>query len=159
MMEAGLGVRLRQWLLGADAAGQTVPDTKLALAVLLVEMMRADFADQGVERETAVRMLSQGCGVERTQAEVLLQRGERAANRSVSLYEHTRTLDTALNEREKFDVIDALWEVAYADGMLDGNEDNLAHRLADLLHVRHSDLMRIKNAVLERRQGDASRSR
>lgn len=149
-MEAGLGLRLRQWLAASDTSTRTVPDAHLALAALLVEMMRADFEDRDAERETATRMLERGCGLERAEAEALLNRGERAVDRSVSLYEHTRTLDITLNESEKFGVITALWTVAYADGTLDGHEDFLAHRLADLLHVRHSDLMRIKDEVANR---------
>jgi uncharacterized tellurite resistance protein B-like protein len=149
-MEAGLSMRLRQWLSGSEVIERTVPDAHLALAALLVTMMRSDFDDQGVERETATRMLARGCGLDRTKAEVLLSRGEQAADRSVSLYEHTRTLDATLSEQEKFAVIAALWEVAFADGTLDGHEDYLAHRLADLLHVRHSDLMRIKDRVVSR---------
>lgn len=149
-MESGLGLRLRQWLTPSETSARAVPDAHLALAALLVEMMRADFEDQDAERETATRMLEHGCGLARAEAEALLSRGEQAADRSVSLYEHTRTLDTTLSEGEKFDVIAALWEVAYADGTLDGHEDFLAHRLADLLHVRRSDLMRIKDEVANR---------
>lgn len=150
-METGLVIRIREWLAGSEPIERSVPDAHLSLAALLVEMMRADFDDQDAEREAATRMLARSCGLDREQAEALLSRGERAADQSVSLYEHTRTLDTNLTEEEKFEVVEALWEVAFADGELDGQEDYLAHRLADLLHVRHSDLIRIKEQVLRRR--------
>lgn len=149
-METGLVIRIREWLVGNEAIEESVPGAHLSLAALLVEMMRADFEDQAVEREAVTRILARSCGLDRERAEALLSRGERAADRSVSLYEHTRTLDTELSEEEKFEVIEALWEVAFADGTLDGQEDYLAHRLADLLHVRHSDLMRLKERVLDR---------
>lgn len=152
-METSWSIRLREWFSVSVSEAETVPDRHLALAALLVEMMRADFRDRGRERETVIRMLARCCGLGPADAEALLGRGEQASNRSVSLFEHTRPLDTELSEQEKFAVIEALWEVAYADGVLDGKEDYLAHRLADLLHVRHSDLMRIKNQVLERKQG------
>ena len=149
-METGLVIRIREWLVGSGPIESAMPEAHLSLAALLVEMMRADFEDQGAEREAATRVLARSCGLDREEAEALLNRGEHAADRSVSLYEHTRTLDNVLSEEEKFEVIEALWEVAFADGELDGQEDFLAHRLADLLHVRHSDLMRIKDQVLSR---------
>lgn len=149
-MDARWSLSLREWFSATLAEAEEPPDERLALAALLVEMMRADFDDQGAERETIVRLLARLCDVDREEALALLDRGERAADRSVSLFEHTSALDAALDEGEKFEVIAALWEVALADGVLDGKEDYLAHRLADLLHVRHSDLMRIKNEVIER---------
>lgn len=152
-MESSWSFRLREWFSVSVSETDAVSDQHLALAALLVEMMRADFRDNGSERETVVRMLARCCGLDHDGAAALLARGEQASNRSVSLFEHTRTLDVTLSEREKFEVIEALWEVAYADDVLDGKEDYLAHRLADLLHVRHSDLMRIKNRVIERKQG------
>lgn len=153
-MESNWSFRLREWFSESVSETDSVPDQHLALAALLVEMMHADYRDKGSERDTVVRMLARSCGVDREEAEALLARGEQASNQSVSLFEHTRTLDVTLSEQEKFAVIEALWEVAYADDVLDGKEDYLAHRLADLLHVRHSDLMRIKNQVVERKQSE-----
>jgi uncharacterized tellurite resistance protein B-like protein len=93
------------------------------------------------------RLLAQRFGLDKEAAEQLLADGERAADRSVSLYKHTRALDAELDEQEKFGVIEALWKIAYADGTLEGNEDYLVHKVGDLLHVRHSDIMRIKVKV------------
>lgn len=149
-MEAGLAARLRQWFGVSAGSGDAPPDEHLALAALLVEMMRADFEDREIERTTVRRLLARRLNLEAAEAEALLQRAERAADRAVSLFEHTRPLDVALGEEEKFAVIEALWETAFADGELDANEDHLAHQLAELLHVRHSDLMRIKDEVRRR---------
>jgi len=125
-------------------------EVELALAALLAQMMRADSRSAGTERRAALHMLARRFKLDRPMAEALLARGERAADEAISLFEHTRTLDRHLSEREKFAVIEALWETAFADGELDRYEDDLAHRLADLLHVRHSDLIRIKHVVMRR---------
>lgn len=149
-MEQGLAARLRQWFGVSEERAAAPPDEHLALAALLVEMMRADFRDRAIERATVQRLLARRLELDPHDAAALLQRAERAADRAVSLFEHTRPLDVALSEEEKFSVIEALWETAFADGELDANEDYLAHQLADLLHVRHSDLMRIKDEVRRR---------
>ena len=146
-MEAVLRARLRRWFTTPESSDTHLEGTELALAALLVEMMRADYRSDPGERETAQRMLTRRFGLEAETAARLLAEGERAADRAVSLFEHTRSLDVGLEEQEKFAVIEALWEIAFADGSLDGNEDYLAHKVGDLLHVRHSDLIRIKERV------------
>ncbi|MGH8274295.1 MAG: TerB family tellurite resistance protein [Gammaproteobacteria bacterium] len=149
-MEAILTARLRRWFTATESSDAQLEGTELALAALLVEMMRADYRCEPGERETAQRMLARRFGLEAETAAHLLAQGEHAADRAVSLFEHTRALDVGLDEQEKFAVIEALWEIAFADGTLDGNEDYLAHKVGDLLHVRHSDLIRIKERVRER---------
>jgi uncharacterized tellurite resistance protein B-like protein len=37
-----------------------------------------------------------------------------------------------------------MWKVAYADGELDKHEENIIRRIADLLHIRHSEYIRCK---------------
>lgn len=152
-MEAGLVARLREWLGRSESGQSDLPAAELAVAALLVEMMRADYKSRPREREAVRRVLARRFGVDEDAAAALLREGEKAADRAVSLFEHTRPLDVELDEEEKFGVIEALWEIALADGELDRHEDYLAHQLAELLHVRHSDLMRIKDEV-RRRQED-----
>jgi uncharacterized tellurite resistance protein B-like protein len=40
-----------------------------------------------------------------------------------------------------------LWQVALADERLDKHEDYTVRKIADLLYVTHSDLIRIRNRV------------
>ena len=37
-----------------------------------------------------------------------------------------------------------LWRVAYADGKLDKYEENIIRRIADLIHIRHSEYIKCK---------------
>lgn len=159
IVETGFVERLRQWL-GTDESGRPeLAQEELALAALLVEMMRADYASRPEERDAVLQVLERRFGIDRQSALRLLEQGERAADRAVSLFEHTRPLDVALGEGEKFAVIAALWEIALADGELDRHEDYLAHKLAELLHVRHADLMRIKDEVRSRRRARGEKDR
>jgi uncharacterized tellurite resistance protein B-like protein len=48
---------------------------------------------------------------------------------------------------EKHRVVAMLWEVALADQRLDKHEDYTVRKIADLLYVTHSDLIRIRNRV------------
>jgi uncharacterized tellurite resistance protein B-like protein len=40
-----------------------------------------------------------------------------------------------------------LWRVALADDRLDKHEDHVVRKVAGLLYVTHSDLIRIRNTV------------
>ena len=42
-----------------------------------------------------------------------------------------------------------LWKVALADDRLDKYEDYVVRKVADLLYVRHADLIKIRNRVRE----------
>ncbi|MDN5865009.1 MAG: TerB family tellurite resistance protein, partial [Gammaproteobacteria bacterium] len=135
-MEAALRARLRRWFTAPGEALAGDEDINLSLAALLVEIMRADYADDLREYEVVKRLLARRFDLDEEAAEQLLEEGERAADRAVSLFKHTRALDVGLQEEEKFDVIEALWQTAFADGKVEGQEDYLVHKVGDLLHVR-----------------------
>lgn len=146
-----LVARLRVFWTEPDAVSPT-EKRHLALAALLAEMMRADYRLEEVERQAAERLLRSHLGLDEAATDQLLRAGEASADEATSLFEHTRVLDQSLTEAQKFEVLDMLWQIAYADGRLEGHEDQLIHRIADLLHVRHNDLMRLKARVLDQRK-------
>jgi uncharacterized tellurite resistance protein B-like protein len=150
-METTLRARLRRWFSEPSEAMAGNEDIDLSLAALLVEVMRADYEDDPREYETIRRLLAQHFDLDEKSASALLEEGEQAANHAVSLFKHTRALDVGLEEKEKFSVIEALWKLAFADGTLAGEEDYLVHKIGDLVHVRHSDIMRLKDKVARAR--------
>ena len=99
---------------------------RVATALLMIEVSRADYADSVAE---------------------LLEEASREADRAVELQQFTRRLHERLSMAEKHRVIEMLWEVAFADERLDKHEDHLVGRLAELLYVPRSDLIRIRNRV------------
>ncbi|MGI9307722.1 MAG: TerB family tellurite resistance protein [Gammaproteobacteria bacterium] len=122
---------------------------RLSLAALLVEMARADFDESSTERAEIGRLLGKHYGISETDAQDLLGRAQVQVEDSVSLHDFTRALHSGLSNQQKESVIFMLWQVALADDHLDRYEDYLIRKLADLLYVTHSDLIRIKHAVLE----------
>jgi uncharacterized tellurite resistance protein B-like protein len=120
---------------------------RLATAALLVETMRADFEATEVERETLTSLLERHFGLTAAEADDLVADAERAADKSVSLYDFTRVLNDSLAPGEKLDVIELLWRACLADGRLDKYEDHLVGKLAELLHVQRSEVIRIRNLV------------
>ena len=64
-----------------------------------------------------------------------------------SLHEFTRTLHTKLTQTEKEKVIGMLWELAMVDQELDKYEDYLVRKIADLLYVSNTVVLRIRHEV------------
>jgi uncharacterized tellurite resistance protein B-like protein len=120
---------------------------RVATALLLIEVARADYADDSAERATMLASLKQFFALDDPDAKLLLEEARREADQAVELQRFTRRLHERLSMAEKHRVIEMLWEVAYADDRLDKHEDHLVGRLADLLYVSRNDLIRIRNRV------------
>ena len=65
----------------------------------------------------------------------LLARAERTATESVAWQGFTHAIKQELAPEERIEVIEMLWEVAYADGHLHDYEASLLRRVAGLLYV------------------------
>jgi uncharacterized tellurite resistance protein B-like protein len=120
---------------------------RVATALLLIEVARADYADDYAEDEMILTSLKQFFALDDTQASLLFEEARSAADQAVELQQFTRRLHEQLSNAEKLRLVEMLWQVALADSRLDKHEDHLVRRIAELLYVPHSDLIRIRNRV------------
>jgi uncharacterized tellurite resistance protein B-like protein len=120
---------------------------RVATALLLIEVSRADYADDIAEDATMLASLKQFFALDDAAAELLLEEARSTADRAVELQQFTRRLHDQLTVAEKQRVVEMLWQVALADRKLDKHEDHLVRRIAELLYVSHSDVIRIRNRV------------
>ena len=143
--------KLKDVLLGGKAYAETAtsPEERqqLALASLLVEMARADFDASEDEHERITELLASHFELSLDESEQLVKKAQEAADSAVSLFDFTRALHESLDADQKQTVIRLLWEVAHADDRLDKYEDYLVRKVAELLYVPHSDVIRIKHEV------------
>ena len=122
---------------------------RLATATLLVEIVRADHEEDLAEVTAVLSELEAFFDLSEEEMSLLVKEAEQKADHSVSLQDFTRVLHERLSVREKNSVIEMLWRVALADNKLDKHEDHLVRKVAGLLYVPHSDLIRIRNQVRE----------
>jgi uncharacterized tellurite resistance protein B-like protein len=120
---------------------------RVATALLLIEVAKADYADDVAENEAMLASLKQFFALDDASAALLLEEARSTADRAVELQQFTRRLHEQLSVAEKHRVVEMLWQVALADRGLDKHEDHLVRRIAELLYVSHSDLIRIRNRV------------
>ena len=72
-----------------------------------------------------------------------------AINRNaIDLYRFTRQLNEMLNDDDRSQLVQMMWEVAYADGPADEFEKNIIWRAADLLGVSSRRRVELRQKVL-----------
>jgi len=120
---------------------------QVATALLLIEVARADYAGDLAEDAAMLASLKQFFTLDDAAAALLLEEARSTADRAVELQQFTRRLHEQLSTAEKLRVVEMLWQVALADSRLDKHEDHLVRRIAELMYVSHSDLIRIRNRV------------
>jgi uncharacterized tellurite resistance protein B-like protein len=118
---------------------------RLATAVLMVEVARADHVFEESELVRMLELIESHFGLSREDAADLIDSADEAAEDIVHLHDFTQLLHKHLTESEKARIIGLLWQVAYADGRLDKYEDSLVLKISDLLYVARGRVMRLKH--------------
>jgi uncharacterized tellurite resistance protein B-like protein len=108
---------------------------QLAVAVLLVEVMRADTHVADSEHAAALAALREKFQLSPDEAARLVELGEAAARQSVDFYTFTSQLNERYTPEQKLRMVELMWSVAYADGRLADHERHTLWRVADLLNV------------------------
>ena len=131
-----------------DQSGNHENVLRLATAALLVEMGRADHYGDGDEAALIMELLREHFVMESEDVGALYEFASEKADQVVSLHELTSLLHRSLDEEERGRLLEMMWRVAYADKRLDPLEDSLVRKVADLLYVRNTSLMKIRERVL-----------
>jgi len=117
---------------------------QLAAAVLLVEVMRSDAEISAPEREKTLTTLRQRFTLTDDELRELLAQAEQAARRANDYFSFTSAMNDNFTQAQKIEMVEFMWQVAYADGVLDANENHLISKVAGLLHVTHGEYIAAK---------------
>jgi uncharacterized tellurite resistance protein B-like protein len=112
---------------------------ELASAVLLVEVMRAEGGVGEAERAAALQALERKFDLNADERDTLLAHAQGVAQDATDLHQFTSVLNERLDDAAKVRMVEAMWQVAFADGKLADHERHIVWRVADLLHVRPGD--------------------
>jgi uncharacterized tellurite resistance protein B-like protein len=134
-----------------EGVGSTKPDKlQLAVAALLVQAAEMDDVFELSEHLSIERLLADRFGLGLEAVRDLLKAAEKASHESNQIYAFTRVAADRMNGEERIGLIEMLWEVAYADGILDPDEDALVRRIAGLIYVSDFDRGAARKRVLDR---------
>ena len=128
---------------------------EVAVAVVLLEVAHADKNFEPLEKRLVEGMLQERFALDGTAAGELLTLAEQVRADSFDLQQFTSLINQNFDREEKLAVMETLWRIIYADGVLDKYEDALARQLASLLRLSHREVIDLKLKVLgEQRSRD-----
>ena len=110
-------------------------DARLALAALLVRVARSDHDYAQSEKDNILRVLATRFNLSREETEELCKTAEAVEKDAPDTVRFTRAIKESVAHEDRVQVIEALWQVALADGERDVEEDALLRLVANLLGI------------------------
>lgn len=117
---------------------------RLAAAVLLVEVARAEPSSTPAEGKAVLAALQKRFAFANDELARLVELAEAEAKDAYDYHRFTSVLNDRFSQPEKVALVEAMWQVAYADEHLDAHENHLISKVAGLLHVTHGEYIAAK---------------
>lgn len=131
-------------------AGQGFGKKELAACALMVEAAAMD-GSIGADEDATIRAIAERCfDLKAEEIDLLMVEATKAQDAANHLLRFTRTIKDTFDEEERIELIEMLWEVAYADGVLHDYEANLLRRIGGLIYVSDRDRGEARKRVLAR---------
>jgi uncharacterized tellurite resistance protein B-like protein len=134
----------------AQHAAHSFEERQLAAAALMVEAATMDSTFDADERARIAALVQARFGLSSEEAQALVAEAERAASASVEWHGFTRAIKDGFDHAERVQLVEMMWEVAYADGALHDYEASLLRRVAGLLYVGDRESGEARKRVLAR---------
>jgi uncharacterized tellurite resistance protein B-like protein len=146
--------RIRRLLTGQSSEAQSVAhsfeERQLAAAALMVEAATMDDRFDADERVRIGQLVQDRFGLSADEAADLIAEAEQAVSASVQWHGFTSAIKDGFDHAERVELIEMLWEVAYADNELHDYEASLLRRIAGLLYVTDRESGEARKRVLAR---------
>lgn len=117
---------------------------EMACAVLLCEVMRADHQFDEQEHQALTQLLNERFQLTTNELNELIAQALKQSDESNDLYFYTSLINQQFNIDEKKQLLTMLWSLAKADGNISSIEQHTIRKIADLLHLRHSEYIATK---------------
>jgi len=121
---------------------------QIATCIILLEVAKYDDEFSSIEEETMKAILKKDFSISGEAIEDLMKVAEDHREESVDIWEFTNVINQNFSKEEKLKIMEAAWKIIYADEKLNKYEDHYVHVLADLLRLRHGDLIDAKLRIL-----------
>ncbi len=144
--------RMLDFLTGrkAPSLAGSPDELELAVAALLIEAARMDDQFDEAERATIERLLKEKFDLSPAEVSALMEAAETAVRNSTQFFPFTRQIVQRISHDDRAHILEMMWEVAYADGVLDPHEDALLRRIAGLIHVPDQERGLARQRALEK---------
>lgn len=120
---------------------------KVATSVILLEAATADSHFSEEEQEKIIQILKSRFQMDDEAVKELIDESRQEREESTDLWYFTNLINENLNNEEKYNLMEEVWEVIYSDGSLDKFENYIAHKLLSMLNIDHSKFIELKMKV------------
>ena len=120
---------------------------QVATVALLISTAKYDGAFDEAERYEIMSLIKNYFSLSSDDGNELFKAAEIIEDEANDLQQFTRTLNLILNDEEKLKIIELIWKIVMADGIVDSYEENLVRRLSGLLYLQDKDIGNIKNKL------------
>ena len=131
----------------ASETAENSDNLSRAIAVLMLEVAQSDFEETEEETSSLLAALAKYIGEDSHTPEDLLSSARDDKANSAGLYEFTRLACKEMSLADRCTLIEQLWDIAYADGVIDKYEEAAIRKVSELLYVPHSDFIKAKLAA------------
>jgi len=120
-------------------------EIELTAAVLAYEIARSDGEISESELQVLLSEIKKiATDVGKTEEDILNIIEEYSKN-SISFHEFIEDINKDFIKEDKLSLIKFLWDVAYADTILEVNEERLVRRIADLIKIKDIEVLKLKD--------------
>lgn len=145
--------KIKAFLTGEDAPKKNGRFDEVQIAVVALLVRTASTADTQFdenERATIARMVAAHFDLTTDEVANLIEMATRDEAKTLDLHRWTKAIKNNYDETARIDLIEKMWEVVYADGVLDDYEANLLRRIAGLIYVPDRESGQARLRVLNR---------
>ena len=117
---------------------------RLIALCLAFEVANADNDIDVRERDLILEKIKESIDVTVLTEKEIFDVIKEESQKRVSFYDIIHDINKNLDKKEKIDVLKMLWEIAYADKVLDVDEERIIRRSAEMLGIKPSIVLKTK---------------
>ena len=81
----------------------------------------------------------------RDDSDKIMKQVSQFSSENSSFYDFVKDINEGFSNEEKENLISILWDVAFADGVLETHEEKLIRRIADLIFIKDVRVLKLKH--------------
>jgi len=134
-----------------DQEKESLDELRLATAALLYRAGSIDGNVSETENSKLNKILKTHFSLSDAELNLLVKTARETEEKSVDLYGFTKVITEQLDQKGRIAVIELIWQVILADGVIDDFEANMVWRVAELIGVSTRDRVLLKQKVMNAR--------
>ena len=121
-------------------------EMELTATILAYEIARSDGDISKSELDILLNEVKKITSKVNKSQDEILEIIETYSKNSVSFHEFIEDINKDYSKEEKLSLIKYLWDVAYADNILEVSEERLIRRIADLIRIKDVEVLKLKDS-------------